>query len=332
MYRGRRLRKNATIRNMMKETRLDVAQLIYPLFVVEGENIKEEISTMPDVYHYSIDCLKEVIDEMKEYGVMACLLFGIPKHKDACGSEAYAPDGIVQRAIRKIKELCPEMYVIGDVCMCEYTDHGHCGILDADGYVNNDKTLPYLAKIACSYAASGVDMVAPSDMMDHHIDALRTALDKGGYTQVSIMGYSAKYASNFYGPFREAAHSAPSFGDRKSYQMDIANKEEAMREIRADIEEGVDVIMVKPAMAYLDIIAQAKDTFGMPLAAYQVSGEYTMLKHAIKEGFLHASAMEESLLSIKRAGADWIITYEALAYAKKVRGELYEFHKIKRSI
>lgn len=321
MYRGRRLRKNQTIRNMMKETQLHVEDLIYPLFVIEGENIKEEITSLPDVYHHSIDRLEETIQDIVTYGIHAVLLFGIVKHKDACGTESYQEDGIVQQAIRKIKEIAPELYVIGDVCMCEYTDHGHCGILNEHGDVDNDQTLPYLSRIALSYAKAGVDMVAPSDMMDGHIEALRNALDEAGFSHIAIMGYSAKYASVFYGPFREAAASAPSFGDRKSYQMDIANSEEAMREIAADINEGADVIMVKPAGSFLDVIQKAHQNFQLPLCAYQVSGEYAMLKLAIKEGVLHEAAMLESLLAIKRAGADLIITYEALAYAKRMKGD-----------
>lgn len=316
MYRGRRLRKNPVIRKMMRETVLQVEDFIYPLFIVEGENIKAEISTLPDVYHYSLDRLPEIIKEMETYGVMSCLLFGIPDHKDACGSSAYVEDGIIQKAIRIIKDVCPNMYVIADVCMCEYTDHGHCGILTAEGEVDNDKTLPYLSKIALSYAKAGVDMVAPSDMMDGHIEAIRNTLDEQGFTHVAIMGYSAKYASSFYGPFREAAHSAPSFGDRKAYQMDYGNQDEAMREIEADIAEGADIIMVKPAGAYLDVIERCASTFNYPLAAYQVSGEYAMLKLAIKANLIREEAMLESLIAIKRAGAKLIISYEALAFAK----------------
>lgn len=317
MYRGRRLRKSTELRRMISETSLQVEDFIYPLFVVEGENIKKEIATLPDVYHYSCDRLPEVIEEMRSYGVMACLLFGIPNHKDACGSEAYAPNGIVQKAIRCIKAYCPQMLVITDVCMCEYTDHGHCGILDEEGSVNNDKTLSYLQSIALSHAQAGADIVAPSDMMDGHIEAIRSILDEHGFVHTAIMGYSAKYASSFYGPFREAAHSAPSFGDRKAYQMDPSNKQEAFREIQADIDEGADIIMVKPAMAYLDIIQMAAARFSYPLAAYQVSGEYAMLKLAIQQGVLSEAAMQESLLAIKRAGAKLIISYEALAFAKQ---------------
>lgn len=316
MYRGRRLRKNEVIRSMMQETRLAKQDLIYPLFVVEGENIKHEIETLPEVYHYSIDRLHEVLDEMIALGVYSCILFGIPEHKDACGSSAYDKNGILQQAIRYIKEYCPSMYVIGDVCMCEYTDHGHCGILNEAGEVLNDETLTYLNKIALSYAEAGIDMVAPSDMMDGHIASIRQTLDNAGYTHVSIMGYSAKYASSYYGPFRAAANSAPAFGDRKAYQMDYANSDEALREIRADIEEGVDVIMVKPALSYLDIVRRASDNFQIPLAVYNVSGEYAMLKKAVKEGLVNESVIYETILSMKRAGANLIITYFALYLAK----------------
>jgi len=319
-YRGRRLRKNAVIRSMTRETFLHKEDLIYPIFVVEGNNICEEISSLPDNYHYSVDRLDDVVKKMQSCGVRACILFGIPDHKDCVASEAYREDGVVQRAIQKIKAIDPEMYVIGDVCMCEYTDHGHCGILDEDGYVNNDKTLTYLSKIAVSYAKAGIDMVAPSDMMDGHIQALRQALDEAGYPTLPIMGYSAKFASAYYGPFREAAHSAPSFGDRKAYQMDVANGKEALREIEADIEEGVDIIMVKPAMAYLDVIKEASLNYNMPLCAYQVSGEYAMLKMAVSQGLMNESVIEESLLAIKRAGADMIITYFALEIAGKLGG------------
>ena len=316
-YRGRRLRKNSVIRSMMKETYLHKEELIYPIFVTEGYNIKEEIGAMKGNYHWSIDRLHEVIEEMTDAGVLSCILFGVVEHKDHCGSEAYNDQGIIQQAIRKIKEINPDIYVIGDVCMCEYTDHGHCGILDENGYVLNDETLKYLQKIAVSYAKAGVDMVAPSDMMDGHILALRKALDENGFTTLPIMGYSAKFASAYYGPFREAAHSAPSFGDRKAYQMDPANGQEALREIQADIDEGADIIMVKPALAYLDVIKEAKLNFNMPLCAYQVSGEYSMLKMAVEQGLMKESVIEESLVAIKRAGADLIITYYALDYARK---------------
>lgn len=319
MYRGRRLRKNQVIRSMMKETVLTKRDLIYPLFVVEGENICREIETLPGVYHYSIDRLCEALDEMRGAQVLSCILFGIPNHKDACGTQAYAQDGIVQRAIRFIKSYAPEIYVIGDVCMCEYTDHGHCGILNAEGDVMNDETLSYLNRIALSYAQAGIDMVAPSDMMDGHIASIRECLDAHGYQEVAIMGYSAKYASSYYGPFREAAHSAPSFGDRRSYQMDYANQAEAMREIAADIEEGADVIMVKPALAYLDIVKMAKQQFATPLCVYNVSGEYSMLKLAVAQGLVKEEVIYETMLAFKRAGADIIITYFALDIAKQLR-------------
>lgn len=315
-YRGRRLRKNSTIRSMMKETYIHKEDLILPIFVVEGENIYQEIPSLKNVYHYSIDKLDLIINEMKENGIVSCLLFGIPKHKDECGSEAYHDHGIVQEAIRYIKQKAPEIYVIADVCMCEYTSHGHCGILTSTGDVDNDETLKYLNKITLSYAVSGVDMVAPSDMMDGHILSMRKALDEAGYSHLPIMGYSAKFASSFYGPFREAAHSAPSFGDRKTYQMDYANGQEALREIEADIDEGVDIIMVKPAMAYLDVIKEAS-CYNKPLCAYQVSGEYAMLHHAVDQGLMNASVLDEALIAIKRAGASLIISYDAINYIKR---------------
>ncbi len=317
--RPRRLRSSQAIRNLVRETVLQVEDFIYPLFVVEGENIKEEISSMPDVYHFSIDRLKEEILELKSLGIRYVILFGIPNHKDEYGSEGFAHDGIVQKAVRAIKEWDPEMFVITDVCMCEYTSHGHCGILTETGYVDNDKTLEYLTKIAVSHAEAGADMVAPSDMMDGRISALRKGLDEAGYMNVSIMAYSAKYSSSFYGPFREAAHSAPSFGDRKTYQMDPANSDEALREGALDCEEGADIIMVKPALSYLDVIRRFKDNFNMPIAAYNVSGEYSMLKLAVKNGLLSEDAIYESVMSIKRAGATIIITYFAKELAKKMK-------------
>ncbi len=317
-YRGRRLRKNDTIRTMLKENHLHKEELILPIFVTEGNNVYNEIESLRGNYHYSIDNLYRIVDKMNEAGIVSCILFGIVEHKDACGSEAFNDNGIVQQAIRKIKELNEKIYVIADVCMCEYTDHGHCGILDEDGYVNNDKTLEYLSRIAVSYAKAGVDMVAPSDMMDGHILALRETLDQNGYTSLPIMGYSAKFASAYYGPFREAAHSAPSFGDRKSYQMDLGNGNEALREVEADINEGVDIVMVKPAMPYLDVVKEVKLNYNIPLCVYQVSGEYAMLKMAVENGLMNESVIEESLLAMKRAGADLIITYFALEIAKKL--------------
>lgn len=321
MFRGRRLRMNPTIRSLVRENRLQAADFIYPVFVVEGKGIKEEIASMPGQYHYSVDCLDPLLDEMKSLGIRACLLFGIPDHKDACGSEAYNENGIIQKAIRYIRSYDPQMYIIADVCMCEYTDHGHCGILDSRGMVKNDETISYLQRIALSYARAGADMVAPSDMMDGRIGAIRSALDENGFEYVPIMAYSAKYASNFYGPFREAAHSAPGFGDRKSYQMDPANSKEAMREIAADLQEGADAIIIKPALPYLDIMKEASQRFDVPLCAYNVSGEYAMLVAAVQNGWMKPDVIEESLLCMKRAGANMIITYFALYMAKRLKDE-----------
>ena len=322
LRRPRRLRANKAIRNLVRETKLNVEDLIYPLFIVEGEEVKSEISSLPDVYHFSVDMLEDEIKEIKDLGIEHVILFGIPHdhEKDACGSEAYNDNGIVQRAIRKIKEIDPEMNVITDVCMCEYTSHGHCGILNENGYVKNDVTLEYLTKIAVSHAKAGADMVAPSDMMDGRIAALREGLDEAGFENIGIMAYSVKYASTFYGPFREAANSAPSFGDRKTYQMDPANSNEALIEAELDVLEGADILMVKPALSYLDVIRRVKDNFELPLAAYNVSGEYAMLKSAVKNGILSEGAIYESVMSIKRAGADIIITYFAKDLAKIIRG------------
>lgn len=314
--RPRRLRGNMAIREMVRETNLERRNLIYPIFVVEGSNVKEEISSLKGIYHYSIDRLEEEVGELVSLGINSIMLFGIPDEKDAYGKEAYSDTGIVQKAIRKVKELAPNMYVITDVCMCQYIDHGHCGILDDKGQVQNDVTLPYLTRIAVSHARAGADMVAPSDMMDGRVGAIRTGLDEAGFINVPIMAYSAKYASSFYGPFRAAAHSAPAFGDRKTYQMDIANSNEALREVALDIEEGADIVMVKPALSYLDIIRRVKDEFNMPIAAYNVSGEYAMLKLAVENGLLDERAIYESVLSIKRAGADMIITYFAKELCK----------------
>ena len=312
LKRGRRLRASSAIRDMVRETEVNSKDLIYPIFVVEGENIKNEISSLPGNYHYSIDRLDEVIKEVQEAHIAGVLLFGIPDHKDACGSEAYNDNGIVQQAVRKIKEIDKDMLVITDVCMCEYTSHGHCGIVH-DHDVDNDETLEYLNKIAVSHAKAGADMVAPSDMMDGRIGSIRKALDENGFRKVSIMSYSAKYCSAFYGPFREAAASAPQFGDRKTYQMDPANRLEALRETEMDIEEGCDMIMVKPALSYLDVIRECRDKFDMPLVAYNVSGEYAMVKAAAKAGLIDEERIiMEILTSIKRAGADVIITSHAL--------------------
>lgn len=320
LNRSRRLRFNESIRDLVRETELSPKDFIYPIFVVEGENIKREISSLPDCYHYSVDMLEEIINEVKEAGVRGVLLFGIPNHKDSCGSEAYNDDGIVQRAVRKIKEIDKNMYVITDVCMCEYTDHGHCGILDGD-YVDNDKTLEYLAKISVSHAKAGSDMIAPSDMMDGRVGFIREALDKAGFKNIPIMSYSAKYCSAFYGPFREAANSAPKFGDRKTYQMDPANRREALKEVEMDIEEGADIVMVKPALSYLDIIREVKDKTVVPVCAYSVSGEYAMIKAASKENLIDEKrVVMEMLTSIKRAGADIIITYYAIYAGRILKG------------
>ncbi|KRQ85906.1 Delta-aminolevulinic acid dehydratase [Caloramator mitchellensis] len=310
--RTRRLRVNENIRSLVRETFVNRMDLIYPIFVIEGENIKEEINSMPGVFRYSVDRLPEIIKEVEEAGIRGVLLFGIPEHKDECGTGAFEDDGIIQRAVRRIKEIS-DVYVITDVCMCEYTSHGHCGIIE-DGYVDNDRTLEYLGKIALSHVKSGADMVAPSDMMDGRIRKIREVLDEAGYVNTPIMAYSAKYSSAFYGPFREAAESAPKFGNRKQYQMDPANIREAMIEIENDILEGADIVMVKPALAYLDVIRWARDKFNVPIAAYNVSGEYSMIKAAAKLGYIdEESAMMETLTSIKRAGADIIITYFALS-------------------
>lgn len=320
LRRPRRLRASSAIRDLVRETVLNINDLIYPIFVVEGENIKKEIPSLPEVYHFSLDKLEDEIKELKELGIQHVILFGIPDEKDPCGKEAYNDNGIVQKGIRKIKEIDPSICVTTDVCMCQYTSHGHCGILTEKGYVDNDKTLEYLTKIAVSHAKAGADMVAPSDMMDGRIQAMREGLDKAGFENVAIMSYSVKYASSFYGPFRDAAGSAPSFGDRKTYQMDPANSNEALIEAELDVLEGADMLMVKPALSYLDVIRRVKDNFDLPLVAYNVSGEYSMLKLAVKEGLLNESAIYEAVMSIKRAGADIIITYFAKDIAKIIRG------------
>lgn len=319
--RMRRIRENKILREMTKETSLEISDFIYPLFVVEGENIKKEIPSMPDCYHFSIDKLEDEIKEIVDLGIRAVILFGIPNKKDDKGSEAYAEDGIIQKAVRKIKEINKYLLVITDVCMCEYTDHGHCGILDHEGHVLNDETVSYIAKIALSHAKAGADIIAPSDMMDFRIKAIRKILDENNFKNIPIMAYSAKYASNFYGPFRDAADSAPSFGDRKSYQMDYHNSNEAMREIALDHEEDADFIIVKPALSFLDIIQRTKDNFNTNIVAYNVSGEYSMVKNAIKMGLVKEEIIYEILISIKRAGAKMIITYHAKEMAKKLRGE-----------
>jgi len=321
IHRPRRLRKNRVIRNMVRENHLRPEDFIYPLFLVEGVGIKEEISSLPDVYHFSIDQLEPEIKELKALGIEQILLFGVPDHKDEVGSQAYSDQGIVQEGIRKIKEIDSDMYIITDICMCQFTDHGHCGILKADGEVHNDETLEYLGKIAVSHAKAGADMVAPSDMMDGRVGFMREKLDGNGFSDIPIMAYSAKFASNYYGPFREAAHSAPTFGDRKAYQMDPANGKEAINEVMLDLEEGADIVMVKPALSYLDVMKDIKTNFNVPLAAYNVSGEYAMLKNAVKMGLMNEAVITETLLSMKRAGADLIITYFAKEVVKELRGK-----------
>jgi porphobilinogen synthase len=301
---------------MIRETQLSVKDLIYPLFVVHGTGRRREISSMPGNFQLSVDEVVKEAREIEKLGILAILLFGIPATKDAVGSEAYDPHGIVQEAVRAVKREISELLVITDVCLCEYTSHGHCGIIEG-GRLRNDPTLELLAKTALSHVEAGADMVAPSDMMDGRVAAIREALDEGGYQEIPIMSYAAKYASSFYGPFREAAESAPQFGDRKSYQMDPANTDEAMREIVLDLEEGADIIMVKPALAYLDVLWRAKQEFGMPMAAYNVSGEFAMIKAASRLGWLEEEkVMMETLTSIRRAGADLVITYFAKEVAR----------------
>ncbi|AZV57987.1 porphobilinogen synthase [Clostridium sp. AWRP] len=319
--RHRRLRKNPIIRDMVRETVLNPSDFIYPLFVVEGENIKEEISSLDNNYHYSIDRLPEAVKEIKDAGVKSVILFGIPDHKDEVATSAFEENGIIQKAVRKLRELDPELYIITDVCMCEYTSHGHCGILNGHE-VDNDETLKYIAKIALSHAQAGADMVAPSDMMDGRVEAIRNILDENGFKNVAIMAYSAKYCSAFYGPFRDAADSAPKFGDRKGYQMDPSNVREAMLEIEDDIKEGADIIMVKPALPYLDVVRLARDKFDLPVAAYNVSGEFAMVKAAAKAGLIDEKAIvKEMLTCIKRAGAGMIITYYALDICRWIKEE-----------
>lgn len=320
--RHRRLRSNEGIRSLVRETYLTPNDFIYPIFVVEGENRKEEINGLVGNYHYSIDRLDDIISEVSKSGVKGILLFGLPNEKDAVASSAFDENGIVQKAIRKIKEIDPNIYIITDVCMCQYTDHGHCGVIEGDTILN-DESLEYLAKISLSHAEAGADMVAPSDMMDGRVKAIRKKLDKKGFEDIPIMSYSAKYASSFYGPFRAAAGSKPQFGDRKTYQMDVGNSDEALRNIEEDIKEGADIVMVKPALSYLDVIRRAKDNFNYPLAAYNVSGEYAMIKLAGENGLIDGQKVAlEVLTSIKRAGADIIITYFALDACKWIKDEV----------
>ncbi|HXK27157.1 MAG TPA: porphobilinogen synthase [Candidatus Binatia bacterium] len=317
-YRPRRLRRNERIRELIRETTISPKNLIYPLFVGPGKDRAQPVSSMPGVAQLSVDRAVIECQEVRALGIPAVILFGIPEHKDSLGTEAWADTGVVQQAIRAIKEKLPELLVITDVCLCEYTDHGHCGVVK-NGDVDNDATLELLAKEALSHARAGADIVGPSDMMDGRVGAIRQAFDQSGFENVAIMAYAAKYASGFYGPFREAAESTPQFGDRRSYQMDPANTDEALREIALDIREGADIVMVKPALAYLDVIYRVKQKFGYPVAAYNVSGEYSMIKAAGQNGWVdEARVMMEVLLSIRRAGADMILTYFAKDLARLV--------------
>jgi porphobilinogen synthase len=309
--RMRRLRKSPALRLLVRESQLDPGDLIFPLFIVEGKGIKKEIDAMPGTFHFSVDRLAAEVDDLTRLRVPAVLLFGVVNSKDETGSPALDPEGVVQMAIRAIKKAAPNMVVVTDICLCEYTSHGHCGVI-VNGDVDNDSTLPLLARMALSHASSGADMVAPSDMMDGRVMTIRKALDDNGFNHIPILSYAAKYASAFYGPFREAAGSAPQFGDRKSYQMDPPNVREALREIEEDINEGADIVMVKPALAYLDVISKARDSFNCPLAAYNVSGEYAMVKAAASRGWIDEKRITLEILgSIKRAGADIIISYHA---------------------
>lgn len=319
-YRPRRLRASENLRSMIRETSLSVKDLIYPLFVVPGEGIKKEIETLEGNYQYSVDRVMEAIDQVVELGIPAVILFGLPSYKDAIGSSAWDDNEPVRRASKAIKAKYPELVVIADACLCEYTSHGHCGVLENGCTVNNDETLPLLGKIAVSQARCGADIIAPSNMMDGYVQVMRKALDEAGFSQVAIMAYSAKFASAYYGPFRAAADSAPSAGDRKGYQMDPANADEALREVELDIEEGADIVMVKPAMAYLDVVARVHATYNRPLCVYNVSGEYAMIKAAANKGWIDEKRIVlETMLSFKRAGAKMIITYFALEVARYLK-------------
>ena len=319
-YRPRRLRKNENLRRMMRETRLSVDNLIMPLFVVPGSRVSKPVTSMPGVAQLSVDRAVEECKVIRDLGIPAVILFGIPDKKDGQGSGAYSENGIIQRALRAIKQQVSDLVLITDVCLCEYTDHGHCGVV-IDGDVDNDSTLDLLAKEAVSHATAGADIVAPSDMMDGRVGTIRDALDEEGFDQIPIMAYAAKFASGFYGPFREAAESTPQFGDRRSYQMDPPNGDEALREVQLDIEEGADIVMVKPALAYLDLIWRVKEAFGYPVAAYNVSGEYAMIKAAAQNGWLDEDrVMMEMLTAMRRAGADLILTYFAKPAAQLLRG------------
>jgi porphobilinogen synthase len=320
-YRARRLRRTATLRKMVREVQIDPADFVLPLFVRPGNGVRNPIASMPGHFQFSVDTLIAELREPVERGIPAILLFGIPEKKDAVGSEGYSKNGIVQQAVRAIKKSFRDLVVITDVCLCEYTDHGHCGVI-RQGDVDNDETLDILAKMALSHAAAGADIVAPSDMMDGRVGAIREALDEAAYEWLPIMSYAAKYASGFYGPFRDAAESPPKFGDRRSYQMDPANSDEAIREVAMDVDEGADIIMVKPALPYLDVIWRVRNAFDLPLAAYNVSGEFAMIKAAAQNGWLdYDQCMMEALTSIKRAGADLIISYHALEAVRILQGD-----------
>ena len=320
MKRFRRLRTSEPMRRLVRETKIAAEEMIYPIFVIEGENIKNPIDSMPGIYQYSLDRMDGILKETAESGVSGILIFGIPAHKDEYGSQAYAPDGITQRAVRQIKRDYPNLLVIADVCLCEYTSHGHCGLVE-EGKILNDETLPLLAKMSVSLAEAGADIIAPSDMMDGRVAAIRQALDENGFPDVPIMAYSAKFASAYYGPFREAAHSAPCFGDRRSYQMDYHNRKEALKEVFSDIEEGADIIMIKPALSYLDIIRETSDAIDLPVAAYSVSGEYAMIKAGGKLGYIDQDSLIcETAASIYRAGCNILLTY----FAKELAGFMDE--------
>lgn len=316
MQRFRRLRSSESMRKLVRETSVQVTDLIYPIFVCEGENIKNPIPSMPDIYQYSIDNLKPILDEVTKYGILGILIFGIPNHKDSCGSEAYNENGITQRAIRYIKKEYPQLLVVADICLCEYTDHGHCGLVH-NGKILNDETLPLLCKMAVTTAQAGADIIAPSDMMDGRVKAIRSALDENNLKDVAIMSYSAKFSSSYYAPFRDAANSAPQFGDRKTYQMDYANGKEAIREVLDDISEGADIVMIKPALAYLDVVKEVSNRVDYPIAVYNVSGEYSMVKSAGANGWIDENKIiMENMIAFKRSGAKIIITYHAIEVAK----------------
>jgi len=316
-----RLRKNTAVRNLIRETQLSMNDVVYPLFIVDGQGVRKEIGSMKDQYHLSLDMLGAETLALKELGIRYVILFGVPDEKDSEATPAFVADGLIQEAIRVIKKIDPQMYVITDVCLCEYKSDGHCCFFEENGEIRRTQTLETLSRTALSHAEAGADMVAPSDMMDGRIDHMRETLDRAGYESIPIMAYSAKFASSFYGPFRDAANSAPSFGDRRSYQMDSANSREALKEMVLDIDEGADIVMVKPAMPYLDIIAKGKELSYLPMAAYQVSGEYAMIKNAVDADLMDRRAIFESLISIKRAGADIIITY----FAKELQAMLKDY-------